>query len=497
MGTSKSTVDTAGGNRVDRRHATANLDREDSNELRGDIDSTRHRMDDTLDELGDRLHPRRLLDDVMDFFGSSSGRSQASHARDGLADFGENLSRTVRDNPMPTLLVGAGLAWMALGSRSNDSQSDQRSRRGRLRRYDADGFEDDYAYRDEDPYLTDEDLLIRAGGPSRDTADYQQGLYVPETYDDEGNQQGSSSGSKLDQAKGAASRAKDSVSGTASSAGDSVSNAASSAAEKAKQAADTTASAASSAASKVASGAASLGSGASHATSRAYRGSRRAGSSVYRYGSRSGRGASRQLRHQQENLGDLYERASERYEQATEEYPLAVGAGCLALGMLAGLLVPRTRREDQWMGETSDEWIDDAWEAGQHAVERGQQVAAETLATASDSAQKHGLTADELMRRGEHVADKVVGSASDALAEEGLTPDKLKQEVKAVGKEATEKARNEAGKAAKDAKGKAKQADPDLAKAADQGGKDTSGKEKPSSPKAETSAGSGNRNKPK
>ena len=45
-------------------------DHASSDEIRRDIDRTRHEMDHTLEELETRLHPRHLLDDVLDLFRS-------------------------------------------------------------------------------------------------------------------------------------------------------------------------------------------------------------------------------------------------------------------------------------------------------------------------------------------------------------------------------------------------------------------------------------------
>ena len=55
-----------------------------------------------------------------------------------MRQFGENLGRSVRDNPMPVALVGVGLAWMAFNQRSGTGQP---ARAGAYR-----GREDEYAY---------------------------------------------------------------------------------------------------------------------------------------------------------------------------------------------------------------------------------------------------------------------------------------------------------------------------------------------------------------
>ena len=104
-----------------------------SEEIRTDIKGTRREMDDTLDELGERLHPRHLLDEVIDIFrGSPSG----SASRDQLARTSKRLGRTVanelRERPLPALLIGAGLIWWILDATTNDGDEQETySRRGR------------------------------------------------------------------------------------------------------------------------------------------------------------------------------------------------------------------------------------------------------------------------------------------------------------------------------------------------------------------------------
>ncbi len=53
-----------------------------------------------------RLSPGRMVDEAL------------VYAREaGVADFGRNLGRSVRDNPLPVALVGVGLAWLMAGGR--------------------------------------------------------------------------------------------------------------------------------------------------------------------------------------------------------------------------------------------------------------------------------------------------------------------------------------------------------------------------------------------
>ena len=97
-----------------------------SEEIRSDIKGTRREMDETLDELGERLHPRHLLDDIFDIFRSSpSGNA----SRDQIARTSNRLARKVanelREHPLPALLVGAGLVWWIFDGTTTDGDEEE------------------------------------------------------------------------------------------------------------------------------------------------------------------------------------------------------------------------------------------------------------------------------------------------------------------------------------------------------------------------------------
>ena len=77
-----------------------------------------------------------------------------------------------------------------------------------------------------------------------------------------------------------------------------------------------------------------------------------------------------------------------------QENPLGLALGSVAVGFLAGMLVPSTRIEDERIGPVADQVKERAKETGQEAVERGKQVAQEAAQsateTAKESAQQHG-----------------------------------------------------------------------------------------------------------
>lgn len=74
-----------------------------------EIHQQRARVEATLDEIERRLTPGQLVDEVL------------RHVRDPGASFVANLGRTLAENPVPTALVGVGIAWLLLARRAGSS----------------------------------------------------------------------------------------------------------------------------------------------------------------------------------------------------------------------------------------------------------------------------------------------------------------------------------------------------------------------------------------
>ena len=80
-----------------------------SEKLEREAGRTRAQLSETLEELRARMTPGQVIDQLID------------HAREGpAAEFGRNLAREVRENPLPLVLIGIGVAWLiAASSRSS------------------------------------------------------------------------------------------------------------------------------------------------------------------------------------------------------------------------------------------------------------------------------------------------------------------------------------------------------------------------------------------
>ena len=96
---------------------------------------------------------------------------------------------------------------------------------------------------------------------------------------------------------------------------------------------------------------------------------------------------------------DQVKHQAKRAASVAQENPLGLAVGAVAVGFLAGMLVPSTRVEDEKLGPVADDVKDRAKQTGQEALERGKQVAQEAAQTAKESGQQHaqelGSTAQE------------------------------------------------------------------------------------------------------
>jgi hypothetical protein len=71
--------------------------------------------------------------------------------------------------------------------------------------------------------------------------------------------------------------------------------------------------------------------------------------------------------------------SSGRLGKLVGDRPLAAGAATLALGLLAGLALPATHREDEWMGERRDEVLAEVKQAGRDTLEKGRELARDAV----------------------------------------------------------------------------------------------------------------------
>lgn len=100
-------------------------------------------------------------------------------------------------------------------------------------------------------------------------------------------------------------------------------------------------------------------------------------------------------RHIGEGARHQWQRARQGYEHTLREQPLALGAVGLAVGALLAAVMPRTREEDELMGETRDRLAKEAMTAAKEQGQKVEHVAAAAGEAASEAAHREGLTGSQ------------------------------------------------------------------------------------------------------
>jgi Protein of unknown function (DUF3618) len=144
-----------------------------------------------------------------------------------------------------------------------------------------------------------------------------------------------------------------------------------------------------------------------------------------------------QAKEQASELGSQAKRQVRRarlgFWQTMEENPLLIGAATLAVGVLAGFLLPSTDREDELMGETRDHLLDEVKEAGQQALDKGKHVAEAVVDKVKEEAQHQGLTPEGVADKVKSVAKEATTTAKDEAKRQNLVPEALQAQGQGKG----------------------------------------------------------------
>lgn len=177
-------------------------------ELEREVERERRKVASTIDALQDKADMGNVVQEIVRLVGENGGVAS------------RNLGRTLRDNPLPALLTGVGLAWLMAGGGGP-----------RLHRDDWDDDTDDSTYLHDDPLLRQPEPLYdveRARGVA-----YSGSVGAPSA------QAGTDSGPGLkDRVSGTVRRTGAATSATADTASASVRGAASGAGEAVRDASD-------------------------------------------------------------------------------------------------------------------------------------------------------------------------------------------------------------------------------------------------------------------
>jgi len=99
---------------------------------------------------------------------------------------------------------------------------------------------------------------------------------------------------------------------------------------------------------------------------------------------------------------------AKRAAGVAQENPLGLAVGSIAVGFLAGLLIPTTRVEDEKIGPVAEQVREHVKETGQEALQHGKEVAQEAAQSAAETAKQAGQEHGEQLRdsaqeRAQHV----------------------------------------------------------------------------------------------
>jgi gas vesicle protein len=109
-----------------------------------------------------------------------------------------------------------------------------------------------------------------------------------------------------------------------------------------------------------------------------------------------------------------------RATSVAQENPLGLAIGSVAVGFIAGMLIPSTRVEDEKIGPIADDVKDKARETGQEALEHGKQVAQDVAQSAQQTAKESGQQhAEDVRESAQHSVQDVRESAQDQRATAG------------------------------------------------------------------------------
>lgn len=310
--------------------------------LEFEAESTRRHVSDLIDELRDRVSPGEVVDQVLEFAGKGAG-----------GDFVRTLGRQVRENPLPCVLIGAGIAWlMTADHRANGTAAR---------------------------------AAVPATGssaqPLSDAALWEGEITEPPT--NVGADAVSRTGPVI---TSAADRARSGVAGAAGRAGAVVSDAATAVSDTARGL-SSGAQALAGAATGTVKGAAALATDTLRDTAGTVKQTAAdAVDTVSATASELGHRAADAVRDTSRTARDVGRRTGATLTQLIQDQPLVLAGLGLAIGAAIGAALPATEAEDRLLGETSDEVKTRARAMAGEQVEKARGVAAQTYEAAKAGA---------------------------------------------------------------------------------------------------------------
>jgi ElaB/YqjD/DUF883 family membrane-anchored ribosome-binding protein len=96
-------------------------------QIQREIQQTRNEMSETLDAIRDKLSPGEILDQALAYFRSNKS-GQGTGMSETASHWASSLGDTVKQNPVPVALIGAGLAWLMMGVSRHSARTEPHTR---------------------------------------------------------------------------------------------------------------------------------------------------------------------------------------------------------------------------------------------------------------------------------------------------------------------------------------------------------------------------------
>ncbi|MEZ4615970.1 MAG: hypothetical protein R2867_10780 [Caldilineaceae bacterium] len=355
---------------------------ERSEEIREDITETRRDMGRKIDAIQGQLSTENLkvkAKEVIDEFATSTADSLSEYMRTNMGDIGHTIADTLKRNPVPAALVGLGLGWLFVETFASERPTTTRYPLTRYRPQTA--YAGSMSYEPSDRYMRERysssgadqpGFVERVGEKVSDAAHS-----VKDKAEEWAGQVQERASDATDQVQWEAQRMRDEarLQGhlAAMDARDQVSDWQQQGRSYTQQASSSSRQYADRAASYV---------GHSADEARGY--VQDAASQVNNYAHYVGD----QAQHYAQQAGHQAYAAGEQVIETMEENPLTFGIVALAAGAAIGMILPQTRRENEWLGTYRDRVADTASAAASDVMTHAQEAVEEIRPEVERSAQK-------------------------------------------------------------------------------------------------------------
>jgi ElaB/YqjD/DUF883 family membrane-anchored ribosome-binding protein len=345
-----------------------------SEDIRREIEHTRSELGNTVDAIQDRLKPDNLRAQAQEAIQGTltdTADSIVNYVTGHRSELQSSLMETVKRNPLPSLLIGAGVGWLLV-----DMLSSSRDDAGYpSQRYDRDGAR----------------TFQRTGNYEQSGVGYSSARYANPNGDRYNN---GPQGNDENWAKSALHTVQDKVGDVAGAVHDAAAQAGGAIQDAATNAGDALQGAA-----------AKVGGGVQETTGA--------------MGDKAQRSAG-----QMGNQAQSYARTTQR---TISDNPLLFSAIALGAGAAVALLLPHTRQEDEWMGELRDQVTGNATAAAKDVAERARSVVEEVAPEVKQAVQR---VAEEVKQTGQESLEQVKKSTAEAVDKvQNQTESTLKSEA--------------------------------------------------------------------